>query len=58
VWQWPTTFIEVALHRLVDLRHLTPERALAISQALAAAQAHPHTLMITPAVLEIIAVKR
>ncbi|MBI5867107.1 MAG: methyltransferase domain-containing protein [candidate division Zixibacteria bacterium] len=58
VWQWPVTFVEVALHRLVDLKHLTPERSHAISKALADATADPRTLMVTPAVLEIIAHKR
>jgi len=58
VWQWPAAFIQVGLRRLVDLGHLTAERALAIAEALAAAEAAPHTLMVTPALLEIIAVRR
>jgi len=58
VWQWPTPFIQVGLRRLVDLGHLTADRALAISEALAASEAAPHTLMVTPAVLEIIAVRQ
>jgi SAM-dependent methyltransferase len=58
VWQWPKAFIQVGLRRLVDLGHLTSERALAISQAFVACEAAPHTLMITPAVLEIIAVRQ
>jgi SAM-dependent methyltransferase len=58
VWQWPTAFIQVGLRRLVDLGHLTADRALAISEALAASEAAPHTLMVTPAVLEIIAVRQ
>jgi SAM-dependent methyltransferase len=57
VWQWPTAFVQVGLRRLVDLGHLTAERAIAISEALAASEAAPHTLMVTPAVLEIIAVR-
>ena len=58
VWQWPKAFIEVGLRRLVDLGQLPAERAHAISGAFAAAEAAPGTRMITPAVLEIIAVRR
>ena len=58
VWQWPAAFIQVGLPRLVELGHLTAERALAISEALAACEAAPHTLMVTPALLEIIAVRK
>jgi hypothetical protein len=58
VWQWPTAFIQVGLRRLVDLGHLTADRARAISEALAASEAAPRTLMVTPAVLEIIAVRQ
>jgi len=58
VWQWPKSFIEVGLRRLVELGHLAADRASAISQAFAAREADQHTLMITPAVLEIIAIRR
>lgn len=58
VWQWPKAFLHVGLRRLVDLGHLTSDRALAISQAFTASEGVPHTLMITPAVLEVIAVRR
>ena len=58
VWEWPSSFMEVGLRRLVDLGRLTPDRARAISQAFATAEATPHALMVTPAVLEIIAVRR
>ncbi len=57
-WQWPKSFIDVGLRRMVDLGHLTADRARAISEAFTAREAQPGTLMITPAVLEIIAVKR
>ena len=57
-WQWPKSFIDVGLRRMVDLGYLTTDRARAIADAFAAREAHPGTLMITPAVLEIIAVKR
>jgi len=58
VWEWPSSFMEVGLRRLVDLGRLTPDRARTISQAFATAEATPHALMVTPAVLEIIAVRR
>lgn len=58
VWQWPAAFIQVGLRRLVDLCHVTADRALTIAEALAASEAAPHTLMVTPALLEIIAVRR
>ncbi len=58
VWQWPKTFVEVGLKRLVKLGRLTPDRAQVISNAMSDCEAAPHTLMITPAVLEIIAVRR
>jgi SAM-dependent methyltransferase len=57
VWQWPRSFVEVGLHRLVELGYFTRQRASEILAAVAAAEATPHTLMITPAVLEIIATK-
>ncbi len=58
VWQWPKSFIEVALRRLVELEQLTPDQASKIFAALARCEKMPHTLMITPAVLEIIALRR
>ena len=58
VWRWPQSFVEVNLRRLVDLDRMTPDRARVIARAVAAAQAKPHTYMITPAVLEIIAIRR
>ena len=58
VWQWPKAFIEVGLKRLSDLGYLTTGRAQAISEAFAACEASPHALMVTPAVLEIVAVRR
>lgn len=58
VWQWPKAFLHVGLRRLVDLGHLTSDRASTISQAFTASEAAAHTLMITPAVLEVIAIRR
>jgi hypothetical protein len=58
VWQWPKTFIEVGLKRLVDLEFIISERGHTILHAFAAREAAAHTLMITPGVLEIIAVRK
>ncbi len=57
VWHWPRSFIEVGLRRLVDLGFLTQLRATEILAAVSEAENQPHTLMITPALLEIIAVR-
>ena len=58
VWQWPKCFIDVGIARLVDLGRLAPERGREIAAAFARAEAEPHTRMITPVVLEVIAVRR
>lgn len=58
VWQWPKSFIHVNLRRLVELGHLTTERAAEIADEFVRREAAPHTLMITPAVLEIVAHRR
>ena len=57
VWHWPRSFVEVGLRRLVDLGYFTNQRAAEILAAVATAESNPHTLMITPAVLEIIATR-
>ena len=58
VWQWPKSFIATGVARLVELGALTPERAGEIHAAYAASETAPNTLLFTPAVLEIIAVRR
>jgi SAM-dependent methyltransferase len=58
VWEWPRSFIEVGVERLVGLKLLTDERARVVLAAIAAAEEREGTLMITPGVLEIVAVKR
>jgi len=57
-WQWPHSFMESGIRRLVELGHISPERASATAQAFTATEANPTALMITPVVLEIIAVRR
>jgi SAM-dependent methyltransferase len=58
IWEWPRSFVEVGLRRLVHLGRLDPEREAAIAAAMAAREAEPGTLMITPSVIEIIAARR
>ena len=57
-WQWPKAFLASGLARLVELGHVTPRRADEMARAFAAAETAPHTLMVTPAVIEIIARRR
>lgn len=58
VWQWPRSFIEVGAARLVELGRMTPERARDVTRTFLELERDPRTLMITPAVMEIIAVRR
>jgi SAM-dependent methyltransferase len=58
VWRWPHSFVEVGLRRLVDLGRITDDRAAAVLKDLAARQADPAALMVTPGLLETIAVRR
>lgn len=57
-WLWLATFVEVGRRRLVELGYLTPGRAESIRQAFTALQVTPGARMITPGVLEIVAVRR
>lgn len=57
VWQWPRAFIEVGLKRFLELDRLSEGRAREIWECFCAREARPETLMVTPAVLEIIAVR-
>ena len=58
VWEWPKAFVETGLRRLVVLGRMKADRADEISAAFAAREAAAGTLMITPAVLETIAVRQ
>lgn len=57
VWQWPRAFIDVGLRRLVELQRLSADRAGELWQSFLDRESRPETLMVTPAVLEIIAVR-
>jgi SAM-dependent methyltransferase len=58
IWQWPKSFVQNGLRRLVDIRRIPVERARRIAEAFAECEANPNTRMVTPGVVEIIAVKR
>lgn len=57
-WQWPATFVQVGVQRLVSLGRLDAAQGKAMIDAYAAAERRPSTRMITPMVAEIIAVRR
>lgn len=57
IWQWPKSFIRVGLRCFIELGQITSDRARAIEDAFAAREAEPQTLLITPAVLEVVAVR-
>jgi SAM-dependent methyltransferase len=57
LWEWPKSFVGVGTRRLVALGHLTAERAAAIVQAFTDREASAGAMMLTPALLEIIAVR-
>jgi|SRR5271166_2647159 len=57
-WSWLATFVEIGRRRLIDLGYLSAARSESIWQAFVALQATPGARMISPAVLEIVAVRR
>jgi len=57
MWQWPATFIETYLPRLIEMGRVDQEFSDSVCADLASAEANPNALMITPLVLEIIAEK-
>jgi SAM-dependent methyltransferase len=57
MWQWPATFIETYLPRLIEMGRIDQKFSDNVRTDLARAEANPNALMITPLVLEIIAEK-
>jgi hypothetical protein len=57
MWQWPATFIEIYLPRLIQMGRIDQSFADQVHAAVANAEKNPNALMITPLVLEIIAEK-
>jgi SAM-dependent methyltransferase len=57
MWQWPVTFIETYLERLIEMGRIDHKLAKQVRTALAKAEKNPNVSMLTPLVLEIIAEK-
>jgi SAM-dependent methyltransferase len=57
MWQWPATFIEIYLPRLIEMGRIDEKFANNVRADLSAAEANPNSLMITPLVLEVVAEK-
>ncbi|MGH7469015.1 MAG: methyltransferase domain-containing protein [Longimicrobiales bacterium] len=56
-WQWLMSFVESGRQRLVELGDLSQDRSRAMGREVAALASKPGARMITPGVLEIIAVR-
>src|SRR5437762_1910836 len=57
MWQWPATFIEIYLPRLIEMGRIDQKFADKVRADLTSAEKNPNALMITPLVLEIVAEK-
>jgi hypothetical protein len=57
MWQWPATFIETYLPRLIQMGRIDREFADKVRADLASAERNRNSFMLTPLVLEIIAEK-
>src|SRR5438477_11775310 len=57
MWQWPATFIEIYLTRLIQMGRIDQKFADQVRADLASAERNRNSFMLTPLVLEIIAEK-
>jgi len=57
MWQWPATFIETYLERLIEMGRIDQKLAEQVRADLASVEKNPNARMLTPLVLEIIAEK-
>jgi ubiquinone/menaquinone biosynthesis C-methylase UbiE len=57
-WEWLATFFHAGVPRLVELGRLSSERAVEIARSWPARGSSPLPWMVTPGVLEIVAVRR
>jgi SAM-dependent methyltransferase len=57
MWQWPASFIEIYLPRLIEMGRIDQEFADNVRADLTSVEANPSAFMITPLVLEIVAEK-
>ena len=58
VWRWPSAFVHSGLQRLQDLGEIDSAFAHQVLAELADAESDPGSLMVTPLLLEITAVRR
>jgi SAM-dependent methyltransferase len=56
-WQWPRAFVQTGLARLVDLGAMDAAGAEAVWREFLGRETSPHVRMVTPTVLEIVAVR-
>jgi hypothetical protein len=57
MWQWPATFTEIYLQRLMEMGRIDQKFADKVRADLASAERNRNSFMLTPLVLEIIAEK-
>lgn len=57
-WEWLARFGDVQLQRLVELAEISPERGEQLAQAMASYALRTGVHIVTPAVLEIVAIRR
>jgi hypothetical protein len=57
MWQWPATFIETYLSRLIEMERIDQKFADQVRTDLVSAENNPNARMLTPLVLEITAEK-
>lgn len=57
MWQWPATFIEIYLPRLIQMGRIDQKFADKVRADLASAETNRNSFMLTPLVLEIVAEK-
>ncbi|HEX8137802.1 MAG TPA: class I SAM-dependent methyltransferase [Pyrinomonadaceae bacterium] len=55
IWQWPSGFLKGYLPRLLELGRVSASWVEAVGREFQEAEADPHTIMVTPVLLEIIA---
>jgi SAM-dependent methyltransferase len=55
MWRWPASFVPINLARLVELGRVDREWTARVESELAAAEADPESVMLTPLVMELIA---
>ena len=57
MWQWPLSFVEINLAHQLELGRIEKSWADSVMQAFESYTKDPNSVMITPMMLEIVAVK-